>query len=75
MPTTRSASNAKQSSSSNVDANIKKNSGRPTLKNRSHNEGKDDSLPDVKVKELELEVRRLKKVTRFTLQTTGVVLT
>jgi hypothetical protein len=69
-----------------VDANLKKNSGRPTSKNRQleeeinrlHNEAeasvqprpvksrdKDNSLLQVKVKELELEVRRLKKVTRF----------
>lgn len=82
MPTTRSASNAKKSSPSRVDANPKKNSGRPTSRNRRlgeeidrlHNEeeasvqprpvksrGKGNSLLHVKVKELELEVRRLKK--------------
>jgi hypothetical protein len=96
MPMTRSASNAKKSSSSRVDANLKKKSGRPTSKsrrleeeiNRSHNEaevsvqprpvksrGKGDSLLHGKVKELELEVRRLKKVTRFPSTTTDVVLT
>ena len=96
MPMTRSASNAKKSSSSRVDANIKKSSRRPTSKNRRleeernrlHNEaemsvqprpvkarGKDNSLLHVKVKELELEVQRLKKVARFPSTTTGVVLT
>jgi hypothetical protein len=37
--------------------------------------GTDNSLLHVKVKELELEVRRLKKATRFPSMTTGVVLT
>jgi hypothetical protein len=93
MPTTRSA---KKSSSSRVDVKLKKNSRRPTSKNRRleeeinrlHNEaevsvqpgpvksnGKGNSSLHVKVKELELEVRRLKKVTRFPSTTTGVVLT
>ena len=98
MPTTRSASSAKKSSSSRVDADLEKNTGRPTLKNlrlgseeeinRLHNEaelsvqpgpvksrGKGNSLLHVKVKKLELEVRRLKKVTRSPSTTTRVVLT
>jgi hypothetical protein len=87
MPTTRSTSNAKEALSSRVDADLKKNSGRPTSKNRLQNEaevpvqprpvksrGKDDTLLHVKVKELELEVRRLKKVARFP-WTTTVMLT
>lgn len=92
MPMTRSASNNKKSSSSGADADLRKNPGRPTSKNRRHEEeinrlhteaegsvhptrGKADSLLHVKVKELELEVRRLKKVMRFPSTTTGIVLT
>src|SRR6266576_2939625 len=92
MPMTRSTSNGKKSSS----LNLKKNSGRPTSKNRRleeernrlHNEAevsvqprpvksreKGNSLLHVKVKELELEIRRLKKVTRFPSTTIGDVLT
>lgn len=94
MPTTRSASNAKKSSTSKVHANLKKNSGRRTSENRRleeeinqfHNEagvsvqprpvksmGKDNSSLHVKVKELELEVRRLKKVTGFPWTATAVL--